>query len=345
MKLTVRLLAVLSLAAACAPTDEIAIQDDAETGDSLPFGDKSDGYTVPSSLALNKNKVVYLTFDDGPSATHTPRILDILASHDAKATFFVTGLSIAGNENVIRRAAAEGHIIANHQWRHVQASSSTFRGYVTRGRDTLRGIAGDMPLFFRYPYGAMLPWKETILREEGYVDGGVGWDVDSLDWDFGPDARASRGEVPEQFKRDFEGYVMFRLNQRGGGVVLFHDVQSITSGHLESLLNKMEAAGYTFGELPRNRPRPTFIGDACDADEECTFAGGFCLGGLCTQACTATCPDRAGYPTTRCARLTDEEGDQVQVCASDCATAGCREGECVSAQSPSGAARKVCWGL
>jgi peptidoglycan/xylan/chitin deacetylase (PgdA/CDA1 family) len=342
MRLPVRLLVALSLAA-CAPSEEVVITDDAELGDSLPYGDKADGYTVPSSLGLDKNGVVYLTFDDGPSAVHTPRILDILAAHGAKATFFVTGTSIAGNESVIRRAAEEGHIIANHQWRHVQASSAYFRGYVTLGRDTLRGIAGEMPLYFRYPYGAMTAWKETILKAEGYLDGGIGWDVDTLDWDFGPDGRAARREVPAAYKADFEGYVMYRLNQRGGGVILFHDVQSVTANHLDSLLQKMKAQGYRFGALPPRGPR-LWIGDACLTDEDCNFASGFCLTGLCTQACTATCPDRAGTPTTRCARLPDEEDEIVQVCAADCVATSCRAGECVASTSPTGASRRVCWG-
>jgi peptidoglycan-N-acetylglucosamine deacetylase len=338
--------ALLCLAlAACAPSEDF-IEDDAEIGDSLPFGDKSDGYTVPSSLGLDKRKIVYLTFDDGPSAVHTPRILDILAAHGAKATFFVTGTSIAGNERIIRRAADEGHIIANHQWRHIQATTTQFRDFVTRGRDTLRGIAGDMPLYFRYPYGAMTPWKETVLKAEGYGDGGVGWDVDTLDWDFGADGRASRPEVPAAYRSDFSGYVMFRLNQRGGGVILFHDVQSVTANHLDGLLRQMKAAGYSFGELPRRSlARRLFIGDACDLDNECAFTGGFCLGGLCTQGCTSTCPDRAGTPMTRCARLPDEDGDVVQVCASDCSTTSCRAGTCTATTSPTGVARRVCWGL
>src|SRR5688572_26412462 len=113
MRLPVRAgLAALSLVlAACAGNEDMhedVLEDDASWGDSLPFGDKSDGYTVPSSLGLDKDKVVYLTFDDGPSAAHTPRILDILADHGAKATFFITGTSIAGNEAIIKRAAAEG---------------------------------------------------------------------------------------------------------------------------------------------------------------------------------------------------------------------------------------------
>ena len=345
MRLRYGLLALVLVA--CAPVDEEElVHDDAELGDSLPFDEgKADGYGVPASLGLDKNRVVYLTFDDGPSAVHTPRVLDTLRAHGAKATFFITGGSIAGNEGLIRRMRDEGHIVANHQWSHVIASSTQFRGWVTRERDLLRSIAGEMPQFFRYPYGAMASWKETILKAEGYLDGGVGWDIDTLDWDFGPDGVAARAEVPATYKRNFEGYVMYRMNQRGGGVMLMHDVQSITAQRLDSILTRLEHDGYRFGELPRRRAG--FIGDDCETDDDCGFANGFCLGGVCTQPCTSTCPDRAGYPTTRCARLSDGEGASVQVCAQDCSSVACRAdaAECVAATSPSGLARRVCWGL
>lgn len=341
-----KLLLLAIALAGCAPVDdaEVGVDVDAEHGDSLPPDSKADGYSVPASLGLDKRGVVYLTFDDGPNPVTTPRVLDVLARHGARATFFITGAAIAGNEALLRRMRDEGHIVANHQWSHVIASSAQFKTWVVRERDTLRGIVGEMPLYFRYPYGAMAGWKETILKQEGYADGGVGWDIDSLDWDFGPDGVASRAEVPAAYRRDFEGYVLHRIDQRGGGVALFHDVQSITAGRLDSLLSKLEAKGYRFGVFPRKRG---FISDGCEADADCAFAGGFCLAGMCTQACSSTCPDRAGYPTTRCARLPDEDGDVVQLCAQDCSAAACRAGEatCTAATSPAGAARKVCWTL
>ncbi len=155
------------------------IPDDPEYGDSLPGGDgKADGYTVPASLGLDKDGVLYLTFDDGPSPNLTPRILDVLRAHGVPATFFVIGGSIAGNEDILRREHDEGHIIGNHQWYHEIADQSEFRSWVVRLRDRVREIVGDQPLYFRYPYGAMSSWKEAILKEEGYSHGGIGWDID-----------------------------------------------------------------------------------------------------------------------------------------------------------------------
>jgi peptidoglycan/xylan/chitin deacetylase (PgdA/CDA1 family) len=347
-----------AFAAACGgPDDDDAepVGDDPEFGDSLPDG-KADGYTVPSSLGLDKNHVVYLTFDDGPSPALTPKILDVLKRHGAKATFFVTGGNIAGNEAILRRARDEGHIIANHQWQHVVATSAQFRPWVQRERDLIRATVGEMPLYFRYPYGAMTISKEMVLKSEGYVDGGIGWDIDTLDWDFGADGRASRPEVPAMYRSDFEGFVISRVEKKGGGVILFHDVQSITANRLDSILTRLEARGYRFGELPRVRggappPPGKFIGDACASDDECGFAGGFCLpapgggSGTCTRACTTTCPDRAGYPTTRCVRAPAGDGTSLDVCALTCGSGGaCRAGlTCSALYSPAGTARDVCW--
>jgi peptidoglycan/xylan/chitin deacetylase (PgdA/CDA1 family) len=347
MKAPVRALALLALVG-CAPVDagddETPLHDDQEIGDSLPPDGKSDyvGLTVPPTVILDKRKVVYLTFDDGPSRVNTPKILDVLQKHGVRATFFITGTSIAGNRDIIERQRDEGHVVASHQWSHVIATASTFRTYVRRERDALREIVGDQhSLLFRFPYGAGVPWKQTILREEGYLDGGIGWDIDSLDWDFGNDGRSAR--ATPAFRSDYEGWVMDQLNRRGGGVVLMHDIQSITAGHLDSIIGKMKAAGYRFGELPRQR---NWIGDECVDDDDCHYGGSVCLAGLCAMPCSSSCPDAWGRPTTRCARVADEDGSgQVQVCTADCAASSCRAGECVSSTSPAGSARRVCWAM
>ncbi|MSP61421.1 MAG: polysaccharide deacetylase family protein [Myxococcales bacterium] len=350
-----------ALAPGCGEPGEEPLLDDPDFGDTLegaPEGSeegegKEDGFGVPGSLGLNKQGVIYLTFDDGPSPALTPRILDVLSRHQIKATFFVTGTNIAGNEKILRRERDEGHIVANHQWQHIQASPSQFATWVPRERDVLRQIVGEMPLYFRYPYGAMTGAKEAILRQNGYRDGGIGWDMDSLDWDFGSDGIATRTQGPANFRADYEGWVIYQAQKRGGGVILMHDIQSITAQHLDSILARLKAKGFRFGQLPRGGPKAGgFIGDACKADSECGFDGAFCLSesgvpsGYCTRACTGSCPDRAGYPTTRCVRAPDGTGSgaKIDVCALECA-AGCRAGvTCQSIASPAGPSRSVCWG-
>jgi hypothetical protein len=133
-----------------------------------------------------------------------------------------------------------------------------------------------MPLYFRYPFGAMTPSKEQILKEEGYLDGGIGWDVDTLDWDFGSDGHASRPEVPAQFRDDFEGWITHQTDRRGGGVILLHDVQSITANNIDNIIMQLKMRGFSFGELPRERRSPIAPGSGNDSDDpvECRLGNG-----------------------------------------------------------------------
>jgi len=254
--------------------EDAPVPDDIHDGDSADpdIGVQFDGYTVPSSLGLDKDGVVYLTFDDGPSPALTPRILDTLAAHQVPATFFVTGTNIAGNEEIMRRQRDEGHIVANHQWRHVVASRGEFHGWVRHQKDLMSFIVGEMPLYFRYPYGAMAAWKEEILRAEGYRHGGIGWDIDTLDWDYGPDGRSSRAEVPVQFRNDMVAFTVWQAERKGGGVILMHDVQSITANELDRLIRTLRARGFRFGQLPgveRLEPAPI----ECPSGYELTSVG------------------------------------------------------------------------
>jgi peptidoglycan/xylan/chitin deacetylase (PgdA/CDA1 family) len=325
--------------------DEVPNFDDSEFGDSLDHADegKADGYGVPASLGLDKRKILYLTFDDGPSPVNTPKVLDVLKKHGIQATFFLTGTNIAGNEALLRRERDEGHIVANHQWKHVQATLAQFDPWVKQEKTTIANVVGAMPLYFRYPFGAMTASKEVVLKANGYPHGGIGWDIDTLDWDFGPDATASRPEVPAAYKSDFAGWVVSQTEKRGGGVMLFHDIQSITATRLDGIITTLKARGFRFANLPRTAtPAGKFIGDACTADAQCAFDQGFCLDGTCTRPCTGSCPDRAGYPLTRCVRAPDGAGASIDICLQSCGT--CRAGlTCQALSSPTGISRSVCY--
>src|SRR5262245_58541994 len=79
---------------------------------------------APEETSITFNSVhvdgpyIAMTFDDGPSATLTPKLLDLLAAHHIKATFFVIGENVAEHPEVVARAAREGHEIGNHSWSH-----------------------------------------------------------------------------------------------------------------------------------------------------------------------------------------------------------------------------------
>lgn len=247
------LVAAALYAPACTVEDpaDFTHAEDEENGDGLGVDEATagPGVRVPASLNLDRRGVFYLTFDDGPSPRYTRTILGILARHRAPAAFFVTGANIASNAAILREIHAAGHVIANHQWSHVVATAAQFAQWVPRERDLLDTTLGArLPRLFRYPYGAGTNAKETVLRSNGYSDGGIGWDVDSLDWCYGPDAFCDR--APAAYQRDMVGYVMAQARARGGGVILFHDIQGITASKLDDVLTRMEAAGYRFAALP-----------------------------------------------------------------------------------------------
>lgn len=107
----------------------------------------------------NKKKVVYLTFDDGPSRTVTPQILDILKQNDVKATFFVLGYMIEQNPDLLKREHNEGHAIANHSYTHnyskIYSSTSNFIEDMKMNENTIKSVLGEYnSKVIRFPGGS-----------------------------------------------------------------------------------------------------------------------------------------------------------------------------------------------
>jgi peptidoglycan-N-acetylglucosamine deacetylase len=122
------------------------------------------GYTWGSHLLTlgsvwrgpRSKREIALTFDDGPDPGQTPRILDILAAHGAKATFFLIGARAARAATLVRRIAEAGHDLGNHTWSHrslwLTGPRETAR-QVRDGHDAIAQAAGAPPRFFRPPWG------------------------------------------------------------------------------------------------------------------------------------------------------------------------------------------------
>src|SRR6184192_622570 len=141
-----------------------------------------------SSITFNSVHVdgpyIAMTFDDGPSATLTPKLLDLLAAHQIKATFFVIGENVAEHSEIVARAAREGHEIGNHSWSHPnfgKMSDDAVRRELRKTDDAIRAAIGASPKLLRSPYGSITAReKKWIADEFGYKT--VLWDVDPLDW-------------------------------------------------------------------------------------------------------------------------------------------------------------------
>lgn len=124
-----------------------------------------------------------LTFDDGPNATWTPKLLDLLAKHELHATFFLLGGRATDQPELVRRTSAAGHLIGNHSWSHpnlARSSPEVIREQLTRTQDMLAQILGAPVKFFRPPYGARRPAVFRIAREMGLTV--VLWNAMTSDW-------------------------------------------------------------------------------------------------------------------------------------------------------------------
>jgi peptidoglycan-N-acetylglucosamine deacetylase len=181
------------------------------------FGEALIAPAKPGELAL--------TFDDGPNATWTPRLLDVLASHGVHATFFLLGGRAQAQPDLVRRIAAGGHLIGNHSWDHpnlARSSTARIREELTRTRETLEQIIGARIRFFRPPYGARRPAVFRIAQEMGMRL--VLWNAMTSDW-----SEPSAQRIATKLKARIE-----RLRWQGSAAnIVLHD-----GGHRDPNANR-----------------------------------------------------------------------------------------------------------
>jgi peptidoglycan/xylan/chitin deacetylase (PgdA/CDA1 family) len=139
------------------------------------FGSTIIAPAIPGELAL--------TFDDGPNPAWTPKLTEILARFDVKATFFMVG-RFAGQEACLTRQIADaGHLIGNHSWSHANLALSTaarIREELARTKDTLEQITGKPMRYFRPPFGNRRPYVLRAARDLGLIP--VLWNAMTSDW-------------------------------------------------------------------------------------------------------------------------------------------------------------------
>jgi peptidoglycan/xylan/chitin deacetylase (PgdA/CDA1 family) len=190
-----------------------------------------------SSITFNAVHVdgpyIAMTFDDGPSATLTPKLLDLLAAHHIKATFFVIGENVAEHPEIVARAAREGHEIGNHSWSHPNFSKMSDEGVrrqLQQTDDAIKGATGRRPTLMRPPYGSITAREKRWIHDEfGYQI--ILWEVDPYDW-----------------KRPGPAVVRNRIlkETRPGSIVLSHDIHPGTIEAMPSTFDELEAKGFKF---------------------------------------------------------------------------------------------------
>jgi peptidoglycan/xylan/chitin deacetylase (PgdA/CDA1 family) len=189
---------------------------------------------TPAGEAV-RDRVMYLTFDDGPTPPYTREILELLARYGARATFFVLGTNGAKHPDLLEMARQAGHSLANHTWSHrslVGVSQDDFDRELLK---TAQALGEDAVPCLRPPYGATDSFTRAYAAELGYDV--VMWNVDTLDWT----------------RPGAEAIALTVLDKVGSGaIVLMHDGggdRSETVAALEAILRNLSDQGFVLEPL------------------------------------------------------------------------------------------------
>lgn len=205
--------------------------------------------TFPKSMTVTRwgardDKVIALTFDDGPDPVYTPKVLDILAAKGVKASFFIIGSAGVVNTDLIQRMYREGHDIGNHTFTHVnsaEVSTEHLKFEINATQRLLEATVGARTRLFRPPYAADLEPQTIDGAEVLRVSGSLGYltigmNIDPKDWQR-PLARQIVSATVEGAKRG------------DGNVVLLHDaggIRTATIAALPEIIDTLRAEGYRF---------------------------------------------------------------------------------------------------
>jgi peptidoglycan/xylan/chitin deacetylase (PgdA/CDA1 family) len=180
------------------------------------------------SMMRGASACVALTFDDGPDVTLTPKLLSILESKNAVATFFVVGYRAQTWPDPVIRANMDGDEVGNHSWDHPalpSLSSPAALSELTRTDDVITKLIGHPPAVSRAPYGSMSE-RVAALSPRTFV----AWSVDTLDWEY-PDAdRITRVALADA---------------TNGAIILMHDIHPRTIDAVPGIIDGLRQRGYT----------------------------------------------------------------------------------------------------
>lgn len=181
---------------------------------------------------ITNEKLACLTFDDGPCET-TPALLSMLKEHNAKATFFITGSKVEGNEKILGRIVSEGHETGNHSYSHKKwfplMRVRKIRDEIKTTQLVISKATGYAPIYFRPPYGVTNPLIARALTSFGLIT--IGWSIRSMDT-----MDKSASDIVKKITK----------NIHPGSIVLLHDTSNHVRTVLEQVLVYCKSENYKF---------------------------------------------------------------------------------------------------
>lgn len=195
------------------------------------------------SQGRTSEKIVALTFDDGPNKEYTREILSILENYNIKAGFFIKGKYAKIDPELVKEIFEKGHIIGNHSFSHpnfIHISEQEIKEEIKKTSEIIYKITGEHPIFFRPPFGACSPLMIEILREKNYQI--ITWSAMTNDWD---------PVTAEHIAQD----ILRRVGP--GGIIGLHDGcpsmmggdRSQTVKALPKIIKELRNRGYRFASL------------------------------------------------------------------------------------------------
>jgi peptidoglycan/xylan/chitin deacetylase (PgdA/CDA1 family) len=199
------------------------------------------------------SKQIALTYDDGPNDPHTLKLLDVLAKHSVRATFFMIGRHVQQRPDIARAVAQAGHAVGNHTFTHpllIFKSAAQTLTELVDCRSALQDTIGEHSNLFRPPFGGRRPATLRIARSLGMET--VMWNVTGYDWNAPPAAVIER-KVTRQM--------------RGGDVILLHDGGHGAMGAdrgqtviaTDNLIRRYKDEGYEFVTVEEMQMRPSGV--------------------------------------------------------------------------------------
>ena len=197
---------------------------------------KSQVYVKALCRVKTTEKVVYLTFDDGPDAEQTPQVLDVLKRNNATATFFCIGSRIASNEQILKRIIDDGYTIGNHSFSHINSfplfSRRRMIADIEQCQKAIESATGTAPTLFRPPFGVTNPTVSKAVKNLNLKI--IGWTIRTYDTN-----HCSNAKIARRISRQL----------RPGAIILLHDRLPQSAKRLQMVIDTVKAAGYTIGNL------------------------------------------------------------------------------------------------